>query len=39
VADIGLASVPVLGSTMSYREGGAGRPVLLLHGNPTSSYL
>ena len=24
---------------MSYREAGTGRPVLLLHGNPTSSYL
>ncbi len=33
------AQVPVLGSTMAYREVGAGRPVLLLHGNPTSSLL
>lgn len=34
-----LAQVPVLGSMMAYREAGAGRPVLLLHGNPTSSFL
>ena len=31
--------VPVLDSAMTYREVGAGPPVLLLHGNPTSSYL
>ncbi|MFD1719998.1 haloalkane dehalogenase [Amnibacterium endophyticum] len=30
---------PVLGSWMAHREVGHGRPVLLLHGNPTSSYL
>lgn len=34
-----LVEIPVLGSTMTYREVGEGRPVLLLHGNPTSSFL
>jgi haloalkane dehalogenase len=29
----------ILGSTMHHRESGAGAPVVLLHGNPTSSYL
>jgi haloalkane dehalogenase len=29
----------VLGSRMAYHERGEGAPVLLLHGNPTSSYL
>lgn len=29
----------VLGSTMAYVEYGAGDPIVLLHGNPTSSYL
>ncbi len=29
----------VLGSGMSYVEVGAGDPIVLLHGNPTSSYL
>ncbi|SDS38182.1 haloalkane dehalogenase [Friedmanniella luteola] len=37
--DVALLEVPVRGSTMAYREAGAGRPVLLLHGNPTSSFL
>lgn len=32
-------SVDVLGSTMSYLEDGQGRPVLFIHGNPTSAYL
>jgi len=32
-------SVDVLGSQMAYHERGEGAPVLLLHGNPTSSYL
>jgi haloalkane dehalogenase len=32
-------TVDVLDSRMAYHERGAGRPVLLLHGNPTSSYL
>ena len=40
-ADIMLPQVSVLGSTMSYRE--AGNPdapvALLVHGNPTSSYI
>ena len=30
--------VPVLDSTMTYREAGEGTPVVLLHGNPSSSY-
>ena len=32
-------SVPVLDSTMAYLEAGAGKPIVFLHGNPTSSYL
>ena len=32
-------TVEVLGSNMAYHERGQGAPVLLLHGNPTSSYL
>ena len=32
-------SVEVLGRRMAYHERGEGAPVLLLHGNPTSSYL
>ena len=30
---------PVLDTQMSYVDTGAGRPVVFLHGNPTSSYL
>ena len=29
----------VLGYTMSFVDEGAGDPIVLLHGNPTSSYL
>lgn len=29
----------VLGAGMAYVEHGSGKPILLLHGNPTSSYL
>ena len=29
----------VLGRSMAYVEAGVGRPVVFLHGNPTSSYL
>ena len=29
----------VLGRTMTYVETGEGAPIVLLHGNPTSSYL
>ncbi len=29
----------VLGSRMAYVERGSGRPIVFLHGNPTSSYL
>src|ERR1700736_326918 len=32
-------TVDVLGSRIAYHERGEGAPVLLLHGNPTSSYL
>lgn len=28
-----------LGATMAYLEHGHGDPIVLLHGNPTSSYL
>jgi haloalkane dehalogenase len=31
--------MPVLDSTMYYEDHGDGNPVVLLHGNPTSSYL
>jgi haloalkane dehalogenase len=41
LANIALTQVPVLNSTMAYREAGrADLPtVLFLHGNPTSSYI
>ena len=29
----------VLGRRLAYVESGAGDPIVLLHGNPTSSYL
>ncbi len=32
-------STQVLGHRMSWVESGAGAPIVLLHGNPTSSYL
>jgi haloalkane dehalogenase len=32
-------TVDISGSRMAYHECGSGAPVLLLHGNPTSSYL
>lgn len=31
--------VDVLGARMAYLDEGSGRPILLLHGNPTSSFL
>lgn len=31
--------IQVLGHTMAYVEAGQGDPIVLLHGNPTSSYL
>jgi haloalkane dehalogenase len=34
-----MAAVEVLDSTMSYRDVGAGQPIVFLHGNPTSSHL
>jgi hypothetical protein len=40
-ADLVLTQIPVLDSTMAYREAGSPNSpmVLFLHGNPTSSYL
>ena len=32
-------TVVVDGVPMAYVESGQGRPIVLLHGNPTSSYL
>jgi haloalkane dehalogenase len=32
-------SIAVLDSTMAYVESGAGKPIVFLHGNPTSSHL
>jgi haloalkane dehalogenase len=29
----------ILGQTMAYVDVGVGNPIILLHGNPTSSYL
>src|ERR671936_2747459 len=34
-----MPDVSVLDSTMHYEEAGAGEPIVLLHGNPTSSFL
>jgi len=34
-----VSVIPVLGTTMYLQDAGEGRPVLFLHGNPTSSYL
>jgi haloalkane dehalogenase len=34
-----MADVKVLDSTMHYEETGDGDPIVLLHGNPTSSFL
>lgn len=31
--------VEILGRTMAYVEQGEGRPIVMLHGNPTSSFL
>lgn len=39
VEEIASATVRVLGTTLAYRQVGHGRPVLLLHGNPTPSFL
>jgi haloalkane dehalogenase len=35
----GLRHVDIDGCPMAYREVGSGDPIVLLHGNPTSSYL
>jgi haloalkane dehalogenase len=34
-----MPDVSVLDSTMHYEEAGEGDPIVLLHGNPTSSFL
>ena len=34
-----MQHVAVHGLNMAYAESGAGRPIVFLHGNPTSSYL
>ena len=34
-----MPDISVLDSTMYYEDHGVGNPVVLLHGNPTSSYL
>jgi len=38
-APLAKNTVDVSGARMAYHERGAGRPILFLHGNPTSSYL
>jgi haloalkane dehalogenase len=38
-APLAKKTVDVSGARMAYHERGAGRPILFLHGNPTSSYL
>ena len=39
IAALTKSYVEVGGRRMAYHERGDGRPILLLHGNPTSSYL
>jgi haloalkane dehalogenase len=34
-----VSKIQVLGKTIAYREMGDGDPIVLLHGNPTSSFL
>ena len=34
-----VSKIQVLDKTIAYREMGVGDPIVLLHGNPTSSYL
>ena len=36
---VAVSTAAVLGLRMAYRHCGAGDPVVLMHGNPTSSYL
>jgi haloalkane dehalogenase len=38
-APLAKQTVDVSGARMAYHERGEGKPVLFLHGNPTSSYL
>ena len=38
-APLAKKTVEVLGRKMAYHESGSGDPIVLLHGNPTSSYL
>lgn len=39
MANVESKFIDVLGSKMHYIESGSGRPILFLHGMPTSSYL
>lgn len=34
-----MPEIEVLDTVMHYEQAGSGRPIVLLHGNPTSSYL
>lgn len=38
-APLSKQTVEILGHRMAYHERGSGDPIVLLHGNPTSSYL
>ncbi len=38
-APLAKKTIEVLGHEMAYHERGTGDPIVLLHGNPTSSYL
>ena len=38
-APLAKKTIEVLGRRMAYHESGSGDPIVLLHGNPTSSYL
>ena len=39
MSPIAKKHLQVLGHNMAYVEAGEGDPIVLLHGNPTSSYL
>ena len=38
-APLAKKKIEILGHQMAYHERGQGDPIVLLHGNPTSSYL
>ena len=38
-APLSKKKIEILGHEMAYHERGEGDPIVLLHGNPTSSYL